>query len=176
MHVADCAAALTIPIGTIWMIGIGSGTVIGLLSASLILLDTPDAADLARKIFVVYFESMQAALGIATIRATACAKFPASRGFRRLGTLRGVNCRVAPLRSSLSIHAGIYLNSKIEKAASGLLFIGIGGMLLLHVFQMSFSFGFLPRTSWSLPLKLWLNCPVVRQHVESGLLASSDKS
>ena len=108
---------------TIWMIGIGSGTVIGLLSASLFLMGTPDAADLARKIFVVYFESMQAALGIATIR--------------------------------------IYLNSKIEKAASGLLFIGIGGMLLLHVFQMSFSFGFLPRTSWSLPLKLWLNCPVV---------------
>ena len=163
------------------MIGIGSGTVIGLLSASLFLMGTPDAADLARKIFVVYFESMQAVLGIATIRATACAKSPppllSSCGFRRLGTLRGVEyCRVAPLRSSLSIHAGIYLNSKIEKAASGLLFIGIGGMLLLHVFQMSFSFGFLPRTSWSLPLKLWLNCPVVRQHVESGLLASSDQS
>ena len=79
MHVADCAAALTIPIipiGTIWMIGIGSGTVIGLLSASLFLMGTSDAADLARKIFVVYFESMQAALGIATIRATACAKSP----------------------------------------------------------------------------------------------------
>ena len=75
VHVADCAA-LTIPIGTIWMIGIGSGTVIGLLSASLFLMGTPDAADLARKIFVVYFESMQAALGIATIRATACAKSP----------------------------------------------------------------------------------------------------
>jgi len=47
-------------------------------------------------------------------------------------------------------------------------------MLLLHVFQMSFALGLTSRTSWSLPLKLWLNCPVVRQHVESGLLASSD--
>ena len=40
-------------------------------------------------------------------------------------------------------------------------------MLLLHVFQMSFALGLTSRTSWSLPLKLWLNCPVVRQHVES---------
>ena len=57
----------------------------------------------------------------------------------------------------------------MEKAASGLLSIGVGGMLLLHVFQMSLSFGLLTRTSWSLPLKNWLNCPFVRQDVESGL-------
>jgi hypothetical protein len=50
------------------MIGIGSGTVLGLLSASFILMDTADGTKLARLIFVVYFESMQAALGIATIR------------------------------------------------------------------------------------------------------------
>jgi len=108
---------------TIWMIGIGSGTVLGLLSASFILMDTADGTKLARLIFVVYFESMQAALGIATIR--------------------------------------IYFHSKIEKATSGLLFMSIGGMLLLHVFQMSFTFGIITRTSWSLPIKLWLNCPVV---------------
>ena len=58
------------------MIGIGSGTVIGLLSASLVLMGNPGAEHLAKLIFVVYFESMQAALGIATIRATACAKSP----------------------------------------------------------------------------------------------------
>ena len=169
------------------MIGIGSGTFFGVLLASLKLMGNPGAEHLAKLIFVVYFESMQATLGIATIRAISVCKVPpphlSSCGFRRLGTLRGVvksticpACfgRVAPLRSSLSTHAGIYLNSKMEKAASGLLSIGVGGMLLLHVFQMSFSFGFLTRTSWSLPLKLWLNCPVVRQHVESGLLASSD--
>ena len=82
---------------------------------------------------------------------------------RRLGTLR-TNCHS-------STCTGIYFHSKIEKATSGLLFMSIGGMLLLHVFQMSFTFGIITRTSWSLPIKLWLNCPVVRQYVESGLSA-----
>ena len=84
MHVADCTVALTIPIGTIWMLGIGSGTAVGLLSASLVLMGTPDAADLAKKIFVVYFESMQAALGIATIRAISMCKVPPQFGLLRL--------------------------------------------------------------------------------------------
>ena len=58
------------------MIGIGSGTVIGLLSASLVLMGTPGAAGLANLMFVVYFESLQAALGIATIRAISVCKSP----------------------------------------------------------------------------------------------------
>ena len=77
------------------MIGIGSGTVIGLLSASLVLMGTPGAAGLANLMFVVYFESLQAALGVATIRAISVCKVPPQFGllpcgFRRFGTLRGV--------------------------------------------------------------------------------------
>ena len=71
-------------LGTIWMIGIGSGTVIGLLSASLVLMGTPGAAGLANLMFVVYFESLQAALGIATIRAISVCKVPPQFGLLRL--------------------------------------------------------------------------------------------
>ena len=61
-------------LGTIWMIGIGSGTFFGVLLASLKLMGNPGAEHLAKLIFVVYFEMFQAALGIATIRAiSACA-------------------------------------------------------------------------------------------------------
>ena len=58
------------------MIGIGSGTFFGVLLASLKLMGNPGAEHLAKLIFVVYFESFQAALGIATIRAISVCKSP----------------------------------------------------------------------------------------------------
>ena len=64
--------------GTIWMFGIGSGTAIGLFSATLILMSpkAPGARSLAQNIFFFYFEPMQFALGIATIRTISLQKSP----------------------------------------------------------------------------------------------------
>ena len=66
----------------------------------------------------------------------------------------------------------MYCNSKIAKATSKLLLMGISGMLLLHFYQISFTLNPITRQSWSLPVKNVLNCPFVRHHVgKSGLSA-----